>query len=163
MGHGIEIHFDTLHDGHTQLLVSHFASTKLQLDFDFVALVEEFLGMLDLGHVVVLVDVDAKFHLFEFGGMGFFVLLLLGQLVTVFTEIDDAADGRFRIRRNFNKVEPHFFRAAKRVLQFEDAELFVRSPVDDAHLAGADAVIDPDGGRLWSAIKSQADVDNMVP
>jgi hypothetical protein len=24
-------------------------------------------------------------------------------------------------------------------------------------------VIDPDGGRLWSAVKSQADVDNMVP
>ena len=107
--------------------------------------------MADFGQVIVAVDVDPEFDLFDFAGMGLFVLFLLGQLVTVFAEVDDAADRRVGIGRHLDQIEPQFLRPAQRIGQFQNPELLVGRAVDDANLAGADAMVDPDGGRLGCA------------
>ena len=158
MTHGREVFLHPQHDGHAQFLVRHLASAELQLHFELVPLVEELLGVADLGQVIVVVDVDAEFDLFDRApGVRFFVLLLLGQLVAVFAEIDDAANGRVRIGRHFDEIETQFLGLAQGVLQLEDAELFVGRAIDHADFARANTVIDPDGGRLRSAgLVSQA-------
>ena len=151
MAHRGEVFFDPQHDRHAKLLVGHLAAAELELHLQLVALVEELLGVANFRHVIVAVDVDPKFDLFDFAGMGFLVLFLLGQLVTVFAEVDDAADRRVGIGCHLDQIEPQFLRPAQRIGQFEDPELLVRRAVDDANLAGADAMVDPDGGRLGCA------------
>ena len=151
MAHRGEVFFDPQHDRHAKLLVGHLAAAELKLHLQLVALVEELLGVANFRHVIVTVDVDPEFDLFDFAGMGFLVLFLLGQLVTVFAEVDDAADRRVGIGCHLDQIEPQFLRPAQRIGQFQHPELLVGRAVDDANLAGADAMVDPDGGRLGCA------------
>ena len=151
MAHRGEVFFDPQHDGHAEFLVRHLTSAELQLHLQLVALVEELLGVANFRQVIVTVDVDPEFDLFDFAGMRFFVLFLLGQLVAVFAEVDNTADRRVGIGRHFDQVEPQLLRPTQRVGQFEDPELLVGRTVDHAHFAGADAVVDPDGGQLGCA------------
>ena len=131
--------------------MGHLASAELQLHLQLVALVEELLGVADLGQVIVIVDVDPEFDLFDFARVGFFVFLLLGQFVAVFAEVHDAADRRIGVRRDFDEVEAQFLSFPQGVGQFHHAQLLAGRTIDHPHLAGTDTVVHPDRGWLRCA------------
>ena len=153
MAHGGEVFFDPHDHGHAEFLVRHLAATELQLHLELVALVEELLGVAQLGQIIVAVDVDAEFDLFDFAGVGFLFLLLLGQFVAVFAEVDDAANRRVGIGRDFDKIEADLLGLAQGILQFHHAQLLAGRPIDHAHFARTDPMVDPDQGRLRVAVE----------
>ena len=83
----------------------HFAPTELELDFEFVAFVEELFTSADFGQVVMLVDVDAKLEFLEFAGTLFLFLLLFRHFVAELAEVDDTTDGGDGIRSDLDEVE----------------------------------------------------------
>jgi hypothetical protein len=155
-GHGGEIGFHPLHKGVTKFLVSHFTSAKLKLGLHLVAFIEKFLGPADLRHVIVIVDIDPEFDFLEFAGGGFLVFFLLGDFVTVFTEIDDAADRGNGIGSDFDEVEAFLLSAFDGVGELKDAKLLVGGCHDDAHFSSAYAAIDT-GWLLYGAISLEND------
>src|SRR5664279_2721154 len=87
------------------------------------------------------------------------LLLLFGHLVTVFADLNDAADRRHGVRRNFHEIHAMLAGQVERVVQRIDAQLFAIRP-DDADFAGTDFAVDPDerGGRgvAWGKRATQA-------
>ena len=83
----------------------HFATSELKLNPDFVAALEKFFAMADLGQIIVLVDVDAKLDLLQPRTAGFFIFVVLGKIVTKFSERNDFADRRIGGGRHFDQVE----------------------------------------------------------
>ena len=76
-------------------------------------------------------------------------LFALGLFIAEFTEIDDAADGRRRVRRDFDQVNAVGSRQIQGFAQPQNAKLFaVRA--DNPDLAGTDFPVNLDertGGR----------------
>jgi len=83
----------------------HFAATELKLHSNFIAALEKLLAVADLGQIIVLVDVDAKFDLLQPRTAGFFIFVVLGKIVTEFSERNDFADRRISGGRHFHQVE----------------------------------------------------------
>ena len=69
----------------------HLAAAKLQLHPHLIPLVQKSFAMADLGQVIVIVDVNPELDLLQLGSRRFLVLLLLRNVVTEFSEIDDLA------------------------------------------------------------------------
>jgi len=82
-----------------------FTPSELELDFKLVTFFKEFLGVTQLGLVVMGADFHAKFDFLDLcrGVLAFF--FLLGELVLVFAEIGNAANRRIGCGSDFNQVE----------------------------------------------------------
>ena len=109
-----------MHQLVAQFLVAHFPATKLELEFYLVPLVEELLSVADLYHVVMRINIYPKLDLFELGTRRPSIFILLGEIVAVFAEIDNFADGRISCRSNFYEIEPQRLSSSQGVLQFHD-------------------------------------------
>jgi|GEM_PF-2474613 len=103
--HRFEILFDLLHHQHTKILVSVFTATELKLDFEFVSLVEEFLGVAQLRLVIVRSDLHTELNLFDLRRAVLALFFFFGQLILELAKVCNAADGRVGCRGNLNKVK----------------------------------------------------------
>jgi len=85
--------------------VGHFPAAELQAHLHLVPLVQEPLGMDELGHQIVGIDASGKLDLLDLGraALGRFRLLVL--LVDVLAEIEDTADRRSGVGRHLDEVE----------------------------------------------------------
>jgi hypothetical protein len=103
--------------------VRHFASAEAQRDLDLVALVEKPLHGAHFHVVVVIVDHRTELDLLDFDDVlslaGLCRLLL--RLEFEFAVIQDLADGRDRIRRDLDEIEPCCLGHAQGGLDFDDA------------------------------------------
>ena len=124
-GHRGQIGFDALHQFITQFLVCHFASTKLQLSFNFVSLIEKFLGSANLRHVIVVIDIDPKFNFLEFAGGRLFVFFLLGDFITIYAEIDDTTNRWNGIGSDLDEVESGLLSQFDGVGKLKNAKLLI--------------------------------------
>ena len=96
---------------HAEFHVRHLAATETQCQLDLVAFLEEAANRLHLGLVVMAVDVRAHLDLLDLDDL--LVLARLGRLLLVgvfqLAEIEDLYDGRYRIGRYLNEIEPGLF------------------------------------------------------
>ncbi len=119
----------------------HFATSELKLNPDFIAALEKFFAMADLGQIIVLVDVDAKLDLLQPGTAGFFIFVVLGEIVTEFPERNDFANWRISGRSDFDQVETAALRFTQGIRQFEDAQLLAARSQNDPNFASANAAV----------------------
>jgi hypothetical protein len=88
--------------------VGHLAATEAEAGLYLVATSKKAHRLILLGLVVVLIDRDGEFDLFE----GDDFLLLAGSALTLFLLVEEAAvilnaaDGRNGVGRNLHQVEP---------------------------------------------------------
>src|ERR1043166_2195787 len=139
--HAGQVVADLFHQLHSKFLVRHFAAAELELDPDLVPLVEKLFAVPDLGQVIVVVDVYAEFDFLELGSRRPLVLLLLRDVVTEFSEIDDFTDRGVGRGRNLDQIETEALSFAQRVRQLHDAELLAGGPENDPHFAGANPTV----------------------
>ena len=92
------------HQLNAKLLVRHFAAAKLQLNTHLVAAVQEFFGVPDFRHIIVLVDVNAELDFLQFRAGRLFILRVFGNVVSELSEIDDLAHRRIRRGRDFDQI-----------------------------------------------------------
>src|SRR5215475_9290705 len=100
----------------TELLVRHFAATKLQLHTDLISTVQKFLCMPDLGYIIVLVDVNAELDFFQFRTGGLFIFRVFGNVVSELSEIDDLAHWRIGRGRDFYQIKAESLSSAQSVI-----------------------------------------------
>jgi hypothetical protein len=86
--------------------MAHFAATKLELELHFVPLVQKLFRMPHFSQVIVWIDVHPEFDFFQLRCRRFLLFVLLGEIVSVFSEIDDLADRWVCRGRDFHQVEP---------------------------------------------------------
>src|SRR5215510_5395514 len=144
---------ETLQNVAAQVLVCHLASTKAQAGFDLVALRQKTQHMVPFGHVIVLVHVDAEFHLFQ---DNLFLVLLcrplfLFLLVEVFAVIHDPADRRNSIGGNFYQVEIDLAGLLDRLIGWHDAKL-ISIRINHAYLTRADALIHANKTLIYATL-----------
>ena len=98
---------EALEETHTLLGTRLLATAEQDHCFDLVAALQEALGTLALGLVVVHVDLQSKTHFFEDGvglvALGFF--RLLRGFVLELAEIHNLGDGRLGIGSNLNQIQ----------------------------------------------------------
>ena len=103
---------------------------------------QEALGALALGLVVVLVDLETETNLFEdrvrLVAPGF--LRLLRGFVLELAEVHDLGDGRLGVGSNLNQIEVGLLRKAQGVFDADDADLLAVG-ANKADLRDADTVI----------------------
>ena len=119
----------------------HFATAKLKLDPDFIAALQKFLAVPNLGQIIVLVDIDTKLDLLQLRTAGFFIFVVLGKIVTEFSKRNDFADRRIGSGRHFDQVEPAALRFTQGIGQFHDAELLAARSQNDPDFASANAAV----------------------
>jgi hypothetical protein len=108
--------------------VRHFAAAKLQLHSHFISSIEKFFAMTDFRQVIVVVDIDAKLDFLQLRASRSLVPLMLGNVVSKFSERDNFTNRRVRRWRNLDKVKAHALGFAQGIRQFHDAELFACGP-----------------------------------
>src|SRR5215211_2330856 len=134
-----------------KLLVRHFAATKLQLHTHFIPTVQKFLGVPDLGYIIVLVDVNTELDFLQFRTGGLFIFRVFGNVVSELSEIDDLAHRRIRRGRDFYQIKAESLSSAQSVVQAHDAELFAGGPDYDPDFASANPAVYT---NLWLQIRS---------
>ena len=136
---------DTVQDLHAELRVGHLATAEHDRELDLVAFAEEAHHVLHLGGVVVLVDLGPELHLLDDDVRGLALRLPapLFLLVDVPAVVHDPADRRVGVGRDLDQVELLLTGLGQRFREGLDAELFALG-TDEEHLAGSDAVVDPD-------------------
>ena len=142
MSHSREIFFDPLDDELPEILVSHFATTELKMHFDLIPLVQEILGMPDFGEVVVLINIDAEFDLLDLANNVLLFFFLLGEIVAELTEVHDPTNGRLGVRGDLDQIHSDTASAANRLVQAQDAKLFISCCKNHAHFPCTDSLID---------------------
>ena len=135
---------------HAEFLMRHFAAAKLQLHPHLVPLVEKLFAVPDLRQVIVIVDVYPELDFLQLGSGRLFILLLLGDVVTELSEIDDLADRRVGGWRDFDQIEAETLSFAQGVRQLHDAELFAGGCDDDPDFSGANPTVYT---NLWLQIR----------
>ena len=118
------------------------AAAEQDHGLDLVAGLQEALGALELGRVVVRLDLQSEADLLENGVrlVAASFLLLLGGFVLELAVVHDLDHGRLRVRCDLDEVEVGFLRKAQRRLDADDADLLTRG-ADEADLGDADALI----------------------
>ena len=121
--------------------MGHFASAELQVDFYLVTFIEEFFGVPDLGDVVMLVDVHAKFNFLDLTRAVLSFPLLFGEVVAEFAKVHNPAHGGLGGGGDFNKIETDGARLPESLLDAHHPQLLVGNAVDYTHLPRADAFV----------------------
>jgi hypothetical protein len=101
----------------------------------------------------VLVDINAKFDLFQLGAGRLFVLGVFGNIVSELSEIDDLTHWRRGRGRDFDQIKPKTLSSAQGIAQFHDAELFAGGSQNYPDFAGANPTVYT---NLWLQIRSSS-------
>ncbi len=123
MAHAIEFLDGFLDQLKANLGVRHFTTTELEAQLHFIAMIEEFLGVAELGHKIIRLDADSEFDFLDLAGRRFAVRMLLLFLVHILAEIHDAAHGRNGRGRNLHEIEIKLDRERHRFRRVHNAEL----------------------------------------
>lgn len=131
----------------SELAVCHLAAAEPQARLNLVAFIEETDCLVLFGLVVVLIDGDGEFDLFN----GDDLLFLASSAITLFFFVQvssvvlNAADRGNGIGRHFDEIEAALAGNFQGFKGCQDAKLFAIF-VDDANLSRANTVIDADKG-----------------
>ena len=90
---------------------------------------------------------------FSFAPAGLLSLVVLGNVVTELSEVDDLADRRVGRWRDFNQIEAKTLSFAQGVGQLHDAKLFAGGPHNDPDFAGANPTVYT---NLWLQIQTSS-------
>jgi hypothetical protein len=115
MTHAVEFLDGALDHGETDLGVRHLATAEFQAEFYLGAVVEKALGVTQLGEKIVRLDAGGELDLLDLAGGRFHMARFLLLLVNVLVEVHDPADGRLRVRGDFDEVEVELLRQAHRL------------------------------------------------
>lgn len=142
--HGLEVLLDLGGEFMAEFLVSHLAAAELQLDSHLMTFREEILGMGDLDEVVMGVDADTELEFLNLAALLMLVSLFLVFLLDVFelAVVDDFAHRRIGLRSNLHEIETALSGDAQCLVHRQDSELVLTVLLDDAHLGGADSLVD---------------------
>jgi hypothetical protein len=116
-----------------------------------VPAIQEFFGVPDFRHIIVLVDVNAELNFLQTRAGWLFVLRVFGNVVSEFSEIDNLAHRRIGGGRDFDQIESKSLRFAQGVVQPHNAELFARGSQNDPDFASANPAVYT---NLWLQIRS---------
>lgn len=119
----------------------HFTTAKLQLHAHLIAAVQKFLTVPDLGQIIVLINIDPKFDLFEFGAARPAILVVLGKVVPKFSKIDNFADRWSSGRRYFYQIEPAALSFPQGIRQPQYPKLLTGRSQNDPNFAGANSTV----------------------
>ncbi len=140
LANGAERFDDHLHHLLAFLDVGHLATTEQHADLDFVFVLEEFLGLTNLGTNVLFASLGAKTNFFRLGvrlpGVLFLVLVVL-----VFAVIHDSANRRTLVRGNFDEIQSGVASTLKGVVGGDDPQLLAFL-ADYPNGRNADVVVD---------------------
>src|SRR6266404_1514127 len=152
-----EVFLEFLQQREAQLLVCDLAATEMDSRFDLVPVVKYPYRVVLLELVVVLVGPRPELNLLDGNerlfGLGFLLFLLL--LVLILAEVDDAANGRLSLRRNFDEIEAFAPRDFERLLRRHYTDL---GPVliDHADLANSYPLIDAHGRHAIPSVSESS-------
>src|SRR5256886_6984338 len=135
---------DAIEDPPTDILVDHLAAPEHDRHLDLFSCFEELTQTLELGLEIVLGDFRSQLHLLQLGHvlLAPLVFLLLDGLELVASVINQAADGRGRLRGHLDEVEALLVCDPKRGIQGKRARLVVLV-VDQPHFGAPDLIVDP--------------------
>jgi hypothetical protein len=129
----------------------HLTAAKLQLYTHFVSALQKFFAVADLSQVIMFIDVYPEFDFLELRSRRPSIFLVLGEIVTEFSQGNDFADWRTRSRCDLNEIEFAILSFTQGVGQFHDAELLPAGTQDNPDFAGANPTVYT---KLWLQIKS---------
>src|SRR5438270_3528422 len=134
---------DPVEDLPADVLVHHLATSEHDRDLHLLACFEELLQTLELGLKVMLRHLRAQLHLFQLDDVLLPPLLFfsLDRIELEASVVDQAADGRARLRRHLDEIESLLVRDAQRSIRGQDAKLVVLV-IDQTHLRAADLIVD---------------------
>jgi hypothetical protein len=66
---------------------------------------------------------------------------LLGKIVAILPEVDNLANRRVCVGRDFYQVQPECLRATQSILEFHYPQLFVGGAQYDSHFASANSAV----------------------
>src|SRR5438094_311009 len=89
----------------------------------------------------MLVDVNPELDLFQSRAAGFLIFVMLGKIVTEFSERNDFTNRRVGGGRDFHQVEPAALGFTQGIRQFQDAELLAARSQNDPDFASANAAV----------------------
>src|SRR5690606_10580947 len=124
-GQLVHIGSHAVEDALTQLGVSALATAEHDGHLDLVTSLEEPADVVDLGHVVVLVDLDSeldRLHLLLAGTLARLLGLLL-EFETVLAVIHQPSHGGLRLLADQHEIQVFLARHADSVSGFDDANL----------------------------------------
>ena len=153
-----EILFELFEDSRAQLAVGHLAPAKPDRGFNFIAARQPLARMLHAIAVIVGVGAGTKLNLLDSDDdllLFRFVCLLL-RFVLKLSEVDDLANRRLGIRRDFNQIHAFLARSANCFASLHHAELLA-IVTDDAHLRHANAFVNSSNRRaseIWTTTAS---------
>src|SRR5215510_1578283 len=143
-----QILFQLLEDARSQFAVGHLASAKPDCRFHFVAFLQPFAGVLHTIAVVVHVGAWAKLNFLD--GDDDLLLLSLVCFLLLFvlklSVIDDLANGRVGIWRDFNQIHSLLTRGANRFARVHHPKL-LSLIANHAHLGHADPFVNSSNRR----------------
>ena len=116
-GKRLQIVTEAIQNLATQVYMVHLAAAEHEIKLNFVPVFQKFLGLVQGGYLIVLVDLyatDTQF-LELLVGCGMRFLLFLALFIFPFAVIHDPADGWIRLGRYLNQVQPDLPRKAERL------------------------------------------------
>ena len=142
LGHVGGLLLDPAEDGHAELAMRHLAAAEAHGDLHLVAFLEELDDLLHLGVIIVVVDVRTHLDLLDLLRLLLLALLvgLLLRLVLVAADIEKLGDGRVRVGRNLDQVEPDFLRLLEGFAGIHHAQVLAVL-VDHPDLLGLDELV----------------------
>src|SRR5262245_917019 len=143
-----QILFQLLEDARSQFAVSHLASAKPDCRFHFVAFLQPFAGVLHTIAVIVHVGAWAKLNFLDSDDNLLLLSLVCFLLLFVLklSVIDDLANGRVGIWRDFNQIHSLLTRGANRFARVHDPKL-LSLIANHAHLGHADPFVNSSNRR----------------
>ena len=136
---------ELFHDLEPEFLVGHFPAAEPERDLYLHFLTQEIDGAARLDAEIVRVNGRAELDFLDLVGVLVFpgFLFLLRLFVAELAVIDQAADGRRCVGRDFNQVHSLGARQVDRFAKLQDAKLLAIL-CDDPDFAGADFPVYPD-------------------
>jgi hypothetical protein len=134
-----------------------FAPAEPHRHFDLVAFLEELRHTAQFNVIIVIVDTRAQLDLFDLDDLLLFACLVLFLLffVFVFAEVEDFADRRVGVGRNFDQIKAGIGGHGKRFVARNDPN-HIAPIIDQPDAANTDFFVDPrplaGGGQVhwWS-------------
>jgi hypothetical protein len=150
-----------LGDLEANFLVGLFATPIEEDNLDLMAGFQKFCDLAKFDLQVMGTDLESETHLFHikrFGGFTVF-LQLLSALVVVFAPVDNFADWRIGVGRDFNQIKITLLRYLEGFLLTEDAQLFAIF-INDPQLWCPNLFIQ--AGELGYDLFSDLNINNLM-
>ena len=141
-----QIFLQALKQGETEFLVRNLTASEMNSCFDLVPIVKNSYRVVLFKLVIVFVSARPELDLLDGNKslFGFGFLLFLFLLVLILAEVDDSANGRLSLRRNFDKIEAFTARNLERLLRWHHTYLPTVF-IDDSDLANPYPFVDSHG------------------